>query len=139
MSFWRQISPRGAVADLAGVWRSGSEHRWPALFLAVAATSALMYMLLPASQRVAPERPRIVYITSYAPDRTDAEIISSNQENQARKDEFAKRVAEAEERRKDMYRTLGRATGVDVDAMEEQIARDAAAERPSQSPPPSNP
>lgn len=139
MTFWRQISPRGAISDLAGVWRGGSEHRWPALFLAVAATSALMWMLLPASQRVAPERPRIVYITTYAPDRTDAEIISSNEENQERKDEVLKLRAEAEERRKDMYRTLGRATGVDVDAMEAEIARGEAAENTGQSTPQSNP
>ncbi len=98
-----------------------------------------MLMLIPASQRVAPERPKIVYITSYAPNRSDAEITASNKENQLKKEERAAQLAEADERRKDMYRTLGRATGVDVDAMEQEIARDQAAEAARQSPPQSQP
>ena len=39
MSYWRHISPRGALADLWHQWRAPNPHRWPVLGLAVATMS----------------------------------------------------------------------------------------------------
>ena len=70
--------------------------------------------------------PDIVYITSFAPDRSEDEIIASNIANQERK-EARQRLEEARiEKRREMYRALGQATGIDTDKMEAEIAADRA-------------
>lgn len=129
MSFWRRISPIRAVADFAHEWQQPNPYRWPVLGVSIAATFAIMMVFIPKDERVPPRPPQITWITTYAPNRTDSEIIATNLENQKRKDELAARQAAREERRKELYRTLGRATGLDVDAMEAEIAREEAAER----------
>jgi hypothetical protein len=128
MSFWRLISPGRAVADLVNEWRQPNPYRWRVLGMSVAITFTLMVMLIPESQPVPPPRPEVTYITTFAPDRTDEEIVATNIENQRRKDELQALRDAAAERRRDAYRALGRATGIDVDAMEAQIARERAAE-----------
>lgn len=129
MSFWRTISPRRAVADFLEEWRRPQPYRWQALGIAVAITLGLMLLFIPESQRGEPLRPQVTYITSWYADRTEEEIIASNIENQRRQDELAALAAERAELRKDLYRQLGRATGLDVDKMEREIARQEAAER----------
>lgn len=139
MSFWSRISPRRGVEDFVSEWRRPQPYRWRALALAVAATFALMMMLIPANQRVEPARPNVTYINSWAADRTDEEIIASNIENQRRQDELAAIHQRRAELRKKLYRELGRATGLDVEEMEREIARQEAAERAAaeaQEPPP---
>lgn len=129
MSFWRRISPRRAVEDFASEWRRPQPYRWRALGLAVAATFTLMMVLIPESQRAEPRRPEVTYITSWRADRTDEEIIASNIENQRRQEELAAIQERRAELRKELYRQLGRATGLNVEEMEREIARQEAAER----------
>ena len=128
MSFWRRISPRAAVADFASEWRQPTPHRWLILCVAIAATASLMIAFIPETQRAEPRRPEVFWITSFAPDRTEEEIVASNLANQRRQDELRAQQQELEEFRRNFYRTLGRATGVDVDAMEREIAQERAAE-----------
>lgn len=94
----------------------------------MAATFAILMVFLPENQRVPPARPEVTYITTWAPDRTQEEIIASNIANQARKERLAAERAAREERKKELYRQLGRATFIDVEAMEAEIARERAAE-----------
>jgi hypothetical protein len=129
MSFWRHISPRRGVEDFVNEWRRPQPYRWRALGLAVAMTFALMMMLIPENQRVEPAKPQITYINSWRADRTDAEIIASNIENQRRQEELEAIYERRAELRKKLYRELGRATGLDVDEMEREIARQEMAER----------
>jgi Skp family chaperone for outer membrane proteins len=129
MSFWSRISPRRGVEDFVSEWRRPQPYRWRALGLAVAATFALMMMLIPENQRAEPARPDVTYITSWRADRTDEEITASNIENQRRQDELAALQERRAELRKKLYRELGRATGLDVEKMERDIARQAAAEQ----------
>ena len=63
-----------------------------------------------------------------APDRTDEEIMASNIANQERKDALRAEQERIAEEKKDMYRALGRATGIDVEAMEAEIEAERAAE-----------
>ena len=72
-----------------------------------------------------PLPPKITYITTFRPDRTDAEIVASNIANQKQKDAIAAAEAARAERIRQMYKTLGRYSGMDVDAIE----RRANAER----------
>jgi hypothetical protein len=86
-----------------------------------------------------PKRPTIDYITVWDPHRTDAEIIASNIANQKRKERLAAEQARREEEVREMYKTLGRMSGMDVDAIEaeakaEQKAEARAKAAPSQAP-----
>ncbi len=129
MSFWRQISPRRAVADFAHEWRQPNPYRWRVLGVSVAATFALMMLLLPESERIRPQPPEVTWITTFAEGRTDEEIVASNIENQKRKERLAAEAAARAERRKEAYKALGRATGLDVAQMEAEIERERATEQ----------
>lgn len=132
MSFWKKISPRAAVTDFLAQWRRPTEHRWLALGLSVVITGGIMLAFLPEGGIAEPARPEITYISTFAPDRTEEEIVASNVENQKRKDELAALLEQRAELRKELYRELGRATGLDVDAMEAKIEEDRAAELAAQ-------
>jgi hypothetical protein len=132
-SFWRDVSPRGAVTDLIDEWRQPTPHRWQILGVSIAATFALMMLFLPKEQRAPPETPTITWISTFAPGRTDQEIIESNIENQHRQDAIRAFREAQEERRREIYRALGRASGMDVDALEKEFSDDAAP-APSSSP-----
>jgi len=128
MRYWRRISPRGAVGDLVEQWRQPTPYRWQILGVSVALTFTLMVVLIPESQRAPPARPEVTYISTFEPGRSDEEIAASNLANQRRQDEVQVQRDALEERKKELYRRLGRATGIDVDAMERQIEREQAAE-----------
>lgn len=124
MSFWRRISPRGAIEDLAHEWRRPNPYRWRVLGVSVAATFALMVVMIPESERVEPKPPEITWITTFRPDRTDEEIIASNLENQARKDRLAAEAEARDQERRRRARVLGEAMGFDVDELERQYSDD---------------
>jgi hypothetical protein len=96
--------------------------------MALAMTFAIFAVAIPDSQRGEPARPSVTYITTYAEGRTDEEIIASNIANQRRQEELIAQREAAAERRRELYRALGRATGLDVDEMEREIATERAAE-----------
>ena len=129
MGFLRDISPKRAASDFATVWKGENPHRWRILAISLALTAGFMILLIPKSERAAPQPPKISHwISTFAPDRTDEEIIASNIENQKRKEERAAELARIEERRKELYRQLGQATGIDTDEMERRIAEEEAAD-----------
>jgi len=122
MSFWRQISsPRGAVDDLLHEWKRPNPYRWRILGVSVAATFTLMVVLIPDSERIEPRAPKVTWISTFAPDRTDAEIIASNIANQKHKDLLAAEAAERAQRKKDAARALARASGFDPDELQRQF------------------
>lgn len=120
-----RFNPGPGIADFWQEFRKPTPHRWP--ILAVSALPILLIFYWASSEEVVNplERPTVTYITSYAPDRSDEEIIASNIANQQEKDERRAKQEEVAERKKDLYRALGRAAGMDVDGIE----RDIAAER----------
>ncbi|MBX7459204.1 hypothetical protein K3152_13185 [Qipengyuania sp. 1NDH17] len=132
MPFYSRFNAAGGLADFWNEWRKPTPHRWPILFAAMCMTGTLMFWLTKERYYYPPEQPKVTYITTYAEGRTDEEIIASNIANQRLKDE---REAEAKarlERRRELYKQVGRATGLDVDQMEAEIraqeAEEAAAE-----------
>jgi len=133
MSYWRRISPRGAIADFIEEWRQPRPYRWQILGLAVAITFAMMVFLIPEDVRAPPARPDVTYITTWEEGRTDAEIAASNAANQERKDEAARLAAERQARRREAFRALGKASGFDVDQLERQFADDPPAAEASPS------
>lgn len=137
MSFWRRISPRGAISDFAHEWRRPNPYRWRVLGLSVATTFAMIVLLIPDTEYVPPARPEVTYITTFAPGRTDEEIAASNLANQARKDRLAEEAAARDEERRQRARALGEALGFDVDELERQYSDDPVpAASPSAQPSP---
>ena len=135
MSFWRQISPRGAVGDLIHEWRRPNPYRWRVLGVSVAATFTLMVVMIPDSQRIEPRPPAVTWITTFSPDRTDADIVASNLENQKRNDKLAAEAAERAERARAAARALARASGFDPDELARQYGDPTPAAKTSQSAP----
>lgn len=123
-----RFNPGPGIADFWQEFRKPQPYRLPIIAASMLPIALIFYWALDEQVYVPPAAPEVTYITSFAPDRTDEEIVASNIENQKRKDALAARQAEIEERKKGMYRELGRASGFDVDAMEEQIAAERAAE-----------
>lgn len=120
-----RLNPAEGVGDFWAYVRRPQPYRWPILGLSMLMTGTLLFWVLQERYYLPPERPQVTYITTFAPGRTDEEIIASNIANEARKDALAAEQAERDEIRREIYRTFGRAAGMDV----EKIEREAAAER----------
>lgn len=123
-----RYNPVGGFADFWAEFRKPNPWRWPVLLVSVMLTSGIILLFSQESVMVPPAPPDVTYITTFEPGRTDEEIIASNIENQRIQDRLDELAAEREERRKELYRALGRATGLDVDAMEAEIAAEEARE-----------
>jgi hypothetical protein len=126
MNFWRQVSPRGAVGDLVHEWRRPNPYRWRVLGVSVAATFVLMVVMIPESQRIEPRPPKVTWITTFKPGRTDAEIIASNIENQKHKDKLKAEAEARAERKRQAARALARASGFDPDQLAREFGDDPA-------------
>ncbi len=124
MSFWRQISPRGALDDFVHEWRRPNPYRWRVLGVSVAATFTLMVITIPGSERAEPRAPDVTWISTFAPDRTDAEIVASNLENQKYKDKLKAEAEARREAKREAARALARASGFDPDELERQYRDD---------------
>lgn len=128
MAYFDKLNPAGGIADFWSEFRRPNPYRWPILILSFLITGSILSTVIWEEYRIPPERPVVTYITTFAEGRSDAEIAASNAANQKVQDE--RRAAEEArlERQRDAYRTLGRATGIDVDAIDERVARERAAE-----------
>lgn len=125
MNPFKHANPAGAVADFRAAFRQAGKKRWWLILVAAAITSLLFSSFLVQTWYGPPAKPEITWITSYEPGRTEAEIAATNIANQKRKDAFAADQARREEEVREIYRKLGRASGMDVDTVD----REAKAER----------
>jgi len=121
-----RFNPSAGVTDFWGYIRRPQPYRLPILLVSAIPFSLIFYWAISERVYIPPERPDVTFITTYAAGRSDAEIIESNIANQRRKDELQAQIDAIEAEKKQMYRDLGRATGLDVDAMEAKIAEDEA-------------
>jgi hypothetical protein len=117
----------GGVA-LAAMIAEHVRIRFGVLLVAAAITGTILYQFSKERWLVPPPPPEVTYISTFEPGRTDAEIAASNRANQAEQERLRTEQAKREEEAKDMYRALGRASGIDVEAMERRIAREKAAQ-----------
>ena len=128
MSYWKNVDPVGAIADFRTVFQQAGRHRWRIAAVAAACTAGLFTLMVPEEQWVEPRPPEVTYITSWHADRSDAEIVATNIENSKRQAELRAQQAKREEEVREMYKTIGRASGMDVDAIERKAAAERAAE-----------
>ena len=124
-----RFNPVPGFADLWNELRRPRPYRWPILGLSVLPVALILYWAVSQVEYKAPERPTIDYITTFDPARTDEEIIASNLANQE-----VKELREAEEariagRKREMYKALGAAAGMDVEEIERKAEASRAAEK----------
>jgi hypothetical protein len=125
MNFLRNVNPAGAIADFRTVFREAGGNRWRFAVLAAMVTIGIFSVMAGESWKKPRARPDIIYITSWRADRTEAETQAFIKENQRRKDEEARLIAEQQKIGQDMWKTLGKVSGMDVD----KIAAKAEADR----------
>ncbi len=123
-----RFNPTTGALDFWNEFKKPNPYRWPILGVSVIPFALILAWAGSEAVYIPPERPSVTYISTYSPDRSDAEIIESNEENQRRKDAEAAQVEELAERKRELYKALGAASGMDVEAMEAQAEADRAAE-----------
>ncbi len=127
MSFMRNINPVGALADLRTVYQDAGPGRWRYALLAALCTFGTFGIM--ATQNWVGERrlPEITYINSWPADRTEAETKAFIAANQKKKDAREKEQAASDAEARKLWMAVGKASGMDVDAIKRQAEVDAAA------------
>lgn len=123
-----RFNPVGGVQDFWSEFTRPNPYRWPILIASMLCTFGLLFWVTKERVIGPPAPPEVTFIATFAEGRSDAEIAASNLANQRLQDEIRAEQARREEEVRDMYRTLGRASGLDVDAMEAEIAAERARE-----------
>ncbi len=121
---WRDVNPTGMIADFREVWKQAGRHRWRFAIIAGACTFGVFYVMSQQEGSAPHLPPKVTYITVLPEHRTDAEIMASNIANQKRKEAMALEQARRDADVRNLYKELGRWSGMDVD----KIARDADAQ-----------
>lgn len=120
-----RFNPAPGFADFWNEIRRPRPYRWAFVLASMLPVMAILYWAVSQVEYKAPERPQIDYISTFDPERTEAEIIASNRANQELKDLREAEEERISQRKRDMYKALGAAAGMDVD----EIERKAEAER----------
>jgi hypothetical protein len=128
MSMLSRFNPKTGAEDFWEVFRRPQPYRIPILLVSTLIPVTVLYFFVGERTMIPPRSPEVTYITTFPEGRTDEEILASNIENQERQDASRARREALEERKREAYRALGRATGLDVDAMEREIAEERARE-----------
>ncbi|MFT4027440.1 MAG: hypothetical protein QM676_11655 [Novosphingobium sp.] len=128
MSIWRNVDPVGAIADFRTVWQQAGKNRWRIAVAAAACTIGVFSLMYQEEHRILPQPPKVIYITSWRADRSDAEIIASNKANEVYQQKLRDEQAKRDEEVREIYKKIGRASGMDVDAIEAKAKAEKAAE-----------
>lgn len=123
----RNASPVGAIGDFLTVFRQAGSDRWWIAALSISITCGLFWSLTHESWKRPRELPSISYITSFAPDRTEAESLAFREAKQREREEFEAQLAKSDAETRRLYKTLGRVSGMDVEAIEAKAQRERAA------------
>lgn len=121
---WRDVKPTGMIADFREVWRQAGHNRWRFAIVAGACTFGVFYVMVQQEGSAPHLPPKVTWIATFPAHRTDAEIEASNIANQKSKEAFALNQARRDADVRNLYRELGRVSGMDVD----KIAREADAQ-----------
>jgi len=124
----RAANPRGAIADFRQVFRQAGRNRWKFALLSAVATGSVFSLMFQQEERGLPKPPRVTYISTLPPGRSDEEIMRENRANELIKQRLAAEQAKRDEEVKAIYRTIGRMSGMDVDAIEARAKAERAAQ-----------
>ena len=124
-----RFNPAGGIADFWNEIRRPTPYRWPILLVSILPAALMVWWGVNSTQYGEPERPTIEYITTLDPARSEAEIMAENRANQEIKDLRAAEEARIAKEKRELYKSLGRATGMDVEAIERKAEAERAAEK----------
>ena len=127
--YWQHVSPTGAIADFITVFKQAGERRWWIAAVSAASTFAVFSVMWQEGGKGPPRPPEITYIRTFAAGRSDAEIAAGNRANQQLQDRLAAEQAKRDEEVRNIYKTVGRMSGMDVDKIERKAKADEAAEQ----------
>lgn len=131
-----RFNPKPGILDFWTEFKKPNPYRWPILIISAVPIIVLIYFLAGERNYKTPDRPQITYISSFEADRSDEEILASNLENQEVKDLREAQREQMEQRKRDLYKALGAAAGMDVEEIdrrgEETRAAEAAARQAEQ-------
>lgn len=126
----KNVNPAGAITEFRDVFRDAGPTRWRYVALSALVTLGLFGGLAVTQNWIADRKlPEIDYISSWPADRTEAETKAFIVANQKDKDAREKAQAAADAEAQRLWMTVGRATGVDVDAMKKKADADKAVEQ----------
>lgn len=122
-----RFNPAPGIADFWNEFRKPNPYRIPFLLASMAPFGLIFWWLSGETLYKDPERPTITYITTFDPSRSDTDIMASNEANQEVKELREEQFEELEERKRDLYKALGAAAGMDVEEIDRrgQEAREA--------------
>lgn len=123
--YWQDVSPTGMFADFRMVWKQAGHNRWRIAAVSGACTFAIFYLMMGQEASAPHPPPKVTYISTLPEHRSDAEILKDNIANQKAKEALAREQAKRDADVREIYKTLGRWSGMDVD----KIAREAEAEQ----------
>ncbi len=128
MSFVSRFNPKTGIADFWTEFRKPNPWRWPILFVSTMPLMVIYYWLSGEVYYRTPERPTITYISTLDEARTDAEIAASNAANQEVTDLRKAAEEDLAQRKKDIYKALGKGIGMDVEKIDAEAQARRAAE-----------
>lgn len=123
-----RFNPAPGVADFWNEFRKPNPWRMPILLVSMGPFALIFWWLSSETFYKDPDRPSITYITTFDPARSDAEIIASNEANQEVKELREEAFESLEERKRELYKALGAAAGMDVEEIDERGREARAAE-----------
>lgn len=129
MSYWQKINPTGAIGDFLAVFRNAGSMRWPVAVVSAAITVGVFSSLAWESWKKPRALPEIVYITSWPEDRTAEETKAFIEANQKLKDEREAAIEAYEKEGRELWATLGKASGMDVNKLQQQAEAERAAKK----------
>ena len=127
MAFIQRFNPRPGLEDFWHEFRRPNPHRWPIMALSLVFPALFVWALSSLSEEGDPPRPDVEWINTLPMDRSDEQILAENIRVQQDKEALAAEEEARQERIKDAYRALGRASGFDIEEMEKEVAAERAA------------
>lgn len=129
MSSLSRFNPKTGIVDFWDHFRKPNPLRIPILLVSTLPFVVIFAWLSSETVYLDPPRPDVTYITTYSADRSDQEIAASNLANQEVKELREAEEAKIAERKREIYKALGAATGMDVDKIEREADQRRAAEQ----------
>ena len=122
MKMLKDVSVGGGLRDLFTLLRRHpKEQALPALLaLGCSAFMFILFIIDPKINTDMPKTQKIVYVENWSLERTDEEIMADRWNVQCRKDKH-------ETKRREAMKSLGRMSGMDVEAIERQAKADRLA------------
>ncbi|WP_246543280.1 hypothetical protein [Novosphingobium profundi] len=130
--YWQDVKPTGMFADFRMVWKQAGNNRWRIAAVSAACTFAIFYMMMGQEGSAPHPPPKVTWISTLPEGRSDAEILKENIANQKAKEELAREQARRDKDVREIYKTLGRWSGMDVDKIAREADAEEAAEKKAQ-------